>query len=122
MTWIVLGLGCFFCGLGLLFLIFPHTGADIFGIPAVGASALSYVRAVALRDIALGFYIVFQTLCSTRRAVRILLLSTVVIPAGDMLLVLASEGANLTCLPLHLASAGCFLGLGLWIRRTGDRK
>lgn len=117
-TWALLGLGALFCGLGLFFLLLPGPGAELFGLPAAAAETRSYARAVALRDIALALYLVLQTLFAPRRAVLILLAATMVIPIGDLMLLLTSPGAELGRWPLHLASAACFAGTALWVRTS----
>lgn len=120
-TWALLGLGTLFCGLGALFMLLPAQAGALFGIPAVTTSGQGLIRAVALRDIALGLYLILQTLFATSRAVLILLICTLVIPFGDMFLILTIDGADPGQWPLHLTSAGCFGGMALWVRTSVAR-
>jgi len=65
------------------------------------------VAAVGLHDLAFGVYVRALALFSTRRAVGVVLGMTVLIPLGDVLVLLAARGsASPRHLLLHLASAG----------------
>jgi hypothetical protein len=121
LTWMLLGLGTLFCTLGGLFLLVPASGGALFGIPAVSGEAQGLVRAVALRDVALGLYLVLQTLFATHRAVLMLLVATLVIPLGDMALILTMAEADPGRWLVHLASAACFAGMALWVRAFAAR-
>lgn len=110
--------------LGLLLIIFPAVGSILFGIPADNSEALSYVRALGFRDIALCLWL----LALSRRsppAARLLLGFGVVIPAGDLVLVLLERGlAAPLPLALHAMSGLCLLLLAAWPRDKelpGDR-
>jgi hypothetical protein len=116
--WALLALSLLFAAFGVGLLAAPAVGADVFGFPAQGAAAQLYVRAIAFRDIALAAYLAGQTLFASRRAVMIVALATLVIPIGDMLLLLATPGADRSRIALHLASAACFASIALSLRRT----
>ncbi len=112
LTWLVLGLGLVFALLALLFLARPDLGGLLFGIAAKGGEARAYVRAVAIRDLALAFYLFALVGLASRRAVAVLLAVTVVIPLCDLgLLVWETGGLTPVHALLHEASALVFAGL-----------
>jgi hypothetical protein len=104
----VKGFGCVLLCLGVLFILFPGLGAGLFGIDATGEPA--YVRALGLRDLALGAGLFLVSRISIS-ATRVLLGVSVVIPVGDLLLVLHEAGLSA---PLSLALHGCS-GLALGV-------
>ena len=107
-----------FLAIAALFVAAPALGAAVFGIPAPGGSGLAYVRALGLRDLALGLYLIGLALFSSRRAVGVVLAATVVIPVGDALLVLMQEGLSSPGhLLLHGLSGGCCAAVALWLLR-----
>lgn len=107
-----------FLAVAALFVAAPALGAAVFGIPAADGMGLAYVRALGLRDFALGLYLLGLALFSSRRAVGIVLAATVAIPAGDMLLVFAREGlSSLGHLLLHGLSGACCAAVALWLLR-----
>ncbi len=115
-TWLVLALSGVFVLLGFLFIVAPRTGAALFGIPAPEGSGLSYVSAIGLRDLAFGAYLAALSRLSTRRAVGTVLGLTVLIPAGDVILVFLERGFES---PEHLllhAGSGLVMAAGaLWL-------
>ena len=115
---VVLGMAAVFLLIAALFLAAPALGVAVFGIPAPDGAGLAYVRAVGLRDLALGLYLLGLARFSSRRAVGVVLGATVVIPAGDMLLVLARQGLSSPGhLLLHALSGGCCAAVALWLLR-----
>jgi hypothetical protein len=104
----VTGFGCVLLCLGFLFILLPEVGAELFGIDTTGERA--YVRALGLRDLALGAGLFLVSRISVP-AVRVLLGVSVVIPLGDLLLVLHEAGLSA---PLSLALHGCS-GLALGV-------
>lgn len=117
-TWALLALAALFGAVGLLLLIFPVQGSAWFGIEARNPSAISYVRVLALRDVAFAAYLALQTLFASARAVTILLLATLVIPFGDFGLVAVASTAGTPPLLLHLASAAAFAAMAAWVRHA----
>ncbi len=96
----------------------PWAGAAVFGVPAPDGAGLAYVRAVGLRDLALALYLLGLACFSSRRAVGIVLGATVVVPVGDVLLVLAREGVSSPGhLLLHGLSGACCAAVALWLLR-----
>jgi hypothetical protein len=119
---VVLALAVAFLLIDVLFIASPRTGAGVFGIPAEEAAGLAYVQALALRDLALGLYLLGLLRFSSRRAIGIVLAATVVIPVGDMLLILSREGmASPRHLLLHGFSGGCVAMVALWLLRPVAR-
>jgi len=105
-------------GLGLLFLFLPEPASALFGIATQEETALAYVRGLGLRDIALCLYL----LLLARRpgsGLRPVLAASLVIPAGDLVLVLAASGLSAPLpLALHAASGICLAALAFWPRRA----
>jgi hypothetical protein len=115
-TWLVLALAGVFVLLGLLFVFAPRAGAALFGIAATEGPGLSYVSAIGLRDLAFGAYLAALSRLSTRRTVGTVLGLTVLIPAGDVILVFLERGFES---PKHLlmhAGSGLVMAAGsLWL-------
>lgn len=115
-AWIVAAMGLLFLLIGIVFIVIPAQGAALFGIPAREAAAQAYVRALVLRDLALGLYLLGLLRFASRRALGIVLAATVVIPLGDMMLILAWRGLSS---PLHLLLHGISAGgtglTALWL-------
>ncbi len=119
-AWVVLAMAGVFLLIAALFVAAPALGAAVFGIPAPDGAGLAYVRAVGLRDLALALYLLGLACFSSRRAVGIVLGATVVVPVGDVLLVLAREGVSSPGhLLLHGLSGACCAAVALWLLRPG---
>jgi hypothetical protein len=117
-AWVVLAMAGVFLLIAVLFAASPALGAAVFGIPATEEGGLVYVRALALRDGALGLYLLGLLRFSTRRAVGIVLAATVVIPAGDLLLILEQEGLSSPGhLLLHGVSGASCAMVAFWLLR-----
>ena len=117
---VVLGMAGVFLLIAALFVAAPALGAAVFGIPAPDGAGLAYVRALGLRDLALGLYLLGLARFSSRRAVAVVLGATVVIPVGDMLLVFVWEGLSSPGhLLLHGLTGGCCAAVALWLLRPG---
>lgn len=115
LRWTLLAASLLFAGLGLLFLFRVDTAASLFGIPATNSENQGYVRAVGLRDLALAGYLALLTLYASARAVLLVLLVTLIIPAGDLVLVVASADGDAGQMVLHAASGLLFGGLAAWV-------
>lgn len=101
-----------------LFIASPQTGAAVFGLPAPEGYGAAWVAVVGLRDLAFGGYVLALALLSTRHAVGLVLGTTVLIPLGDMLVLLAVRGfSSPGQLLLHLASAGLMAAAAAWLLR-----
>ena len=124
-TWLVLALAGVFVFLGLLFIFAPRAGAALFGIAAPDRPGLSYVSAIGLRDLAFGSYLAALFRLSTRRAVGTVLGLTVLIPAGDVILVFLERGfESPKHLLLHAGSGLVMAVASLWLlaQSTHDNK
>ena len=103
-----------FGALGLFFIALPVPASVLFGIEADGSTALAYVRALGVRDVALCFYLLGVSTLSARSLCALLGIS-VVIPAGDLALVLAISGFTVPAqLALHALSGICLTLLAVW--------
>jgi hypothetical protein len=115
-TWFVFALSGVFVLLGLLFIFAPRAGAALFGIAAPEGPGLSYVSAIGLRDLAFGAYLAALSRLSTRRIVGTVLGLTILIPAGDVILVFLERGFES---PKHLllhAGSGIVMAAGaFWL-------
>ena len=105
----VSGLALVFLALAVFLAVWPDAGAALFGIAADGAGARAYVRAVAIRDLALSLYMLALVRWASRRAVAVLLGVTTVIPLCDLAL-LPLETGHLALFhgAIHGASAAIF--------------
>jgi hypothetical protein len=112
--WIALAPAAAAVLVGLLCMTAPRPGSALFGIPATEGTALAYVTAIGVRDLAFGLYIVGLTLFANRRAVGVALAVTVVIPAGDLVVLLAARGLVWQLL-LHAGSGLYMAGAALWV-------
>ena len=107
--------------LGALFLLVPTVAARVYGFDTHSPPALFYVRAIGLRDLALALYLLGLALQGLRRALRVVTLSTLIIPLGDMLLLASSGDAEAGHYFLHAASLLCFAGLAWWSSRPAHQ-
>ncbi|MBQ0821948.1 DUF4267 domain-containing protein [Microvirga sp. HBU67558] len=115
-TWLVVALSGVFVLLGILFVFAPRAGSALFGIAAPDGPSLSYVSAIGLRDLAFGAYLAALSRLATRRIVGTVLGLTVLIPAGDVILVFVERGFES---PGHLllhAGSGLVMAAGsFWL-------
>lgn len=115
LRWTLLAVSLLFASLGLLFLFGADAAASLFGIPATRAENQGYVRAVGLRDLTLAGYLALLTLYASARAVLLVLLVTLIIPAGDLVLVATATKGEAGQMVLHAASGMLFAGLAAWV-------
>ena len=102
--------------LGLVFVLAPAPASALFGIPASEA-AHPYVRALGFRDLALALYLFGLLIWASRRALRIVLGASVLIPACDVVLVASVTGlSHPLSLSLHAGAGACLAGLAFWLR------
>jgi hypothetical protein len=115
--WIVLAPAIGLIALGLVLIVSPRLGAAIFGIPAEG-TGLRYVAALGVRDLTFGLYVAALALFVSPRAVGIVLALTVLIPIGDIAILLAERGLSAPGhLLLHGLSGLYMAGAALWTLR-----
>jgi len=105
-----------FMVLGSFFVIMPQPAAAFYGLQTTDLTALLYVRAVGLRDLALAAYLLGLTLAGQRRALSVVLTGTILIPVGDLVLLVGSGSGRSAHYLLHCASLICFVALALWTR------
>ncbi len=123
-AWPALVLAAVFLGLGGLFILAPRAGAALFGLPAPeGEAAFAWLAVVGLRDLVFGLYLVVLALVATPRALGAVLGTTVLIPLGDVLILLIVRGGEVAAghLLVHLASAGVLAGAAALTLRGGQR-
>ena len=107
--------------LGVVFIASPRTGAAVFGLPAPEGHGAAWVAVVGLRDLAFGGYVLALALFSTRHAVALVLGTTVLIPLGDVLVLLTVRGfSSPGHLLLHLASGGVMAAAAAWLLRRAS--
>jgi hypothetical protein len=114
-------LSAVFLLMGILFLLAPAAGARFYGFEAGSPAGLFYVRAIGLRDAALALYLFGLALAGLRRALMIVALGTLVIPIGDLLLLLLSGSGEPVHYLLHASSLLCFAMLA-WCSRSSTRR
>jgi hypothetical protein len=118
-TWLPIAPAVALVLLGLVLIVAPRLGAAIFGLPAPEGAAGGYVVAIGVRDIAFGLYILALAWFSGRRAVGIILALTVLIPIGDILVLLVHTGLSSPWqLALHGASGLYMAGAAAWVLGT----
>ena len=101
----------------MVFVAAPRWGAAVFGLPAPEGSAAAWIT-VGFRDPAFGGYVLALALFSTRRAVGLVLGTTVLIPLGDTAVLLAVRGVSAPAhLLLHVASGCVLAAAAAWMLR-----
>ena len=122
-AWPALVLAALFVALGGRFILAPGAGAALFGLPAPAGEAAAWLAVVGLRDLVFGLYLVVLALVATPRAVGAVLGTTVLIPLGDVLILLIVRGGEVAAghLLVHLASAGVLAGAAALTLRGGRR-
>jgi hypothetical protein len=107
--------------LGLVFILSPGLGAEIFGLPAPEGAAAAWLAVVGARDLVFGGYVLGLSLLATRRAVGVVLAVTVLIPVADITVLLAVQGldAPARLLP-HLVSAAVVAATAAWTLRGSE--
>jgi hypothetical protein len=106
-------------GLGVLFLVAPRAGAALFGLPTPDGESLGYLPAIGLRDLAFGLYLLILSLTTTPRVLGLIFAATLVIPAGDVIIVAAARGTEAAInLLLHGASAAVMAASSVWLLRS----
>ncbi|WP_454280642.1 DUF4267 domain-containing protein [Sphingomonas sp. Marseille-Q8236] len=114
--WFCSALGGIFLLLGLVFVVIPKAGATVYGIAGDGRGMLLYARAVGIRDLALSAYLIGLAYAGSLRALTILTAGTIVIPIGDMALLILSDRSLDLPYVLHASSALCFAATAFWGR------
>jgi hypothetical protein len=114
--WLSAALAIGIMSFGLLALVAPQFGSVIFGIPVTGAEALPWVRLAAIRDIALGLFLIAVLALKQGRTAGILILLAIVVPVTDATTVFLRNGPDYHIL-IHGASILFMLFLGARLLR-----
>ena len=106
-----------------MLIVAPRLGAAIFGLPAPEGAGIGYVVAIGVRDIAFGLYILALAWFAGRRAVGITLAVTVLIPIGDILVLVVHTGLSSPWhLALHALSGLYMAAAAAWVLGTDRRR
>ncbi|MBY5746860.1 DUF4267 domain-containing protein [Rhizobium leguminosarum] len=105
-------LGFALAALGILILVSPAVAAPLFASGGVSEANATYIRAIAVRDIAVGLWLLVGPTISVG-ATTISLVMICLIPLGDLVLVWSAKGDLLSLLP-HMLSLTCLIILALW--------
>ncbi|MEM5405299.1 DUF4267 domain-containing protein [Paraburkholderia unamae] len=111
MHWLSFGLALFLAlaiiAIGTQYLVRPMTATRSFGLPLpeIGANTAWWLRLKGVRDIASGLAVLAFMVWGTPLGIGIVLLVEAVIPAGDMLLILAAKGSAKSAFGMHGATA-----------------
>jgi hypothetical protein len=112
-VWLV---GSVLIGLGIFMLVTPKIAAPLFASASAAEATDTYIRALAIRDIAIGALLMIcptLSVAATTAAIATICL----VPCGDLLLVWLSGGDFLSLLP-HLFSLICLTVLAAWGSRV----
>lgn len=104
-------IGCGLTGLGIVMIMTPELAAPLFATGTSSDASATYIRAIAVRDIAIGLWLVIGPSVSvTGTTVSIAAIS--LIPCGDLALVWLAGGGLLSLLP-HIVSVVSLLALAV---------
>ncbi|SDJ15155.1 protein of unknown function [Actinokineospora alba] len=101
-------------GIGLGYLIAPHSLASGFGLPAWPQDT-GFLAVKGIRDIMSGLVVLALLAAGQRRALAIALAVVAVVPAGDMVIVLSHSGSPGTAFGVHGATAALVLATAFLI-------
>ncbi len=107
MHWLALGMALLLAlaiiAIGIGYVASPRTMTRSFGLPLpeAGSNIAWWLRLKGVRDIVLGLAVLAFMACGAPRAVGILLLVEAIIPAGDMLVILAAKGSTKSAFGVH---------------------
>ena len=103
-------------GLGVVIIVMPGLAAPLFATSNSSDATATYIRAIAIRDIAVGLLLLTGPSISVAgTAVSIAAIS--LIPCGDLILVWLAGGGPLSLLP-HVVSLVSLLVLAAWGSRA----
>ena len=107
MHWLALGMALLLAlgiiAIGMLYLASPMTATRSFGLPLPGngANLAWWLRLKGVRDIVSGLAVLAFMMWGAPGAVGIILLVEAIIPASDMLLILAAKGSTKRAFCMH---------------------
>ncbi|MFP3547025.1 hypothetical protein SB748_26750 [Rhizobium sp. SIMBA_035] len=104
--------GCVLMGLGIVMIMTPDLAGLLFATTRAPEASATYIRAIAVREIAIGLWMVIgPSISVVGTTVSIAAIS--LIPCGDLILVWLAGGGPLSLLP-HIVSLVSLLALGAW--------
>jgi hypothetical protein len=101
-------------GIGLGYLIAPHSLAPGFGLPAWPEDT-GFLAVKGIRDIMSGLVVLALLAAGQRRALAIALAVVAIVPAGDMVIVLSHSGSPGAAFGIHGATAAVVLATAFLI-------
>ncbi|CAK06712.1 MULTISPECIES: DUF4267 domain-containing protein [Rhizobium] len=107
MQWLLNGTGLLLAlaiiAIGTSYIASPTTTMRSFGLPLPedGPNVAWWLRLKGVRDIVAGMLVLAFMVSGTEREVGIVLLVEAMIPAGDMLLILAAKGSTKSAFAIH---------------------
>jgi hypothetical protein len=108
----VRAVGCVLLVLGILMLAAPNIAVPLFGATTSPETNATYIRAIAVRDIAIGCWLIAgPSVSAAGTTVSIAAIS--LIPCGDLFLVWSAGGELLSLFP-HILSLITLLALAAW--------
>jgi Domain of unknown function (DUF4267) len=114
----------FLAGIGLLSagpatMTVPELAANAYGIPLGSDEALGYLRATAIRDVALGCWLLAMLfLGSSFRILAFSVFSIAVVALGDAINVLLHAGSSTSSMLVHVGGLVVLVALGLALWRS----
>lgn len=90
--WMVVPIALGIIFIGIAFIIDPSSNAAGYGIPIVNAGDLPYGRVKGIRDIFSGLAVLLPLFFKMRKAVALVFTASIIIPATDCLIILATNG------------------------------
>ena len=125
MHWLAIGLALLLAlaiiAIGTQYVVIPMTATRSFGlpIPENGANIGWWLRLKGVRDIAAGLTVLAFMGWGAPRGVGIFLLVGAIIPAGDMLVILAAKGSTRAAFGMHAPTAVLMVLAGISMMMGG---
>jgi hypothetical protein len=101
--------------IGCFYLVSPERMTGSFGLkpPASDADTRAWLRLKGIRDVVSGLVVLTMMLTTDTRSVGIALLVEVIVPLGDMSIVLGSGGSKSKAFSIHGVTCAVMLVVGL---------
>lgn len=100
-------------------LLYPDLAANAYGIPNGSDQALGYLRATAIRDVALGCWLIsLLVLGSNRRTLAVSLFAISIVALGDAINVFLHPGAKPLSIVVHAGGFVVLVVLGSILLRS----
>ncbi len=118
MKTLVLLVGLGLISVGPMTAISPDFAAQTYGVELTSADGLGFLRATAIRDVALGVTLIaLLGIGSSLRTLSAAVLSLGVVAAGDALNVFLHRGSVSAAMGLHLFGLLLLMTIGWWLQR-----